>query len=155
MEEITPVTQSLDELNIPYRVFRHPGPITSLEQAACERGQRPNQVVRSILFRIGEEEYVMVLMAGPDQVSWIDLRHYLGQSRLTMATQEEVMKVTGYQIGGVSPIGLLNPLRILVDVSILDEEEISIGSGVRGLTVIMRTQDLLNALGEVEIGKFR
>jgi Cys-tRNA(Pro)/Cys-tRNA(Cys) deacylase len=155
MNEASSVTQALDELDVPYRVFKHPGPIASLEQAARERGQRPEQVVRSLLFRLGEEEFVMVLVAGPDQVSWPALRHYLGQSRLTMASQEDVFRTTGYKVGAVSPFGLPKPLRVLVDEGVLTEEEVSIGSGIRGLTVILRSKDLMHALVNAEVGQFR
>ena len=61
-----PVSIALTAANIPHRVFRHSGPVNSLEQAAEERGQQPDQVVRSILFRLGKGHYAMVLMAGPD-----------------------------------------------------------------------------------------
>jgi Cys-tRNA(Pro) deacylase len=151
----TPVTQALDRAGIPYRFFRHPGPVHSLEQAAQERGQRPEQIVRSILFRLEQEKYLMVLMAGPSQVSWPKLRKYLGQSRLTMASEDEVLQVTGYRLGSVSPFGLPAPIRILVDESVLLEEEISIGSGERYTTIIMKKDDLLKALGPVETGSFR
>jgi Cys-tRNA(Pro)/Cys-tRNA(Cys) deacylase len=114
-KESTPVTRRLAELGIPYRFFRHPGAVHSLEQAARERGQKPEQVVRSILFRLAQDEYMMVLMVGPRQVSWPALRRHLGRSRLTMASEEEVLAVTGYPLGAVSPIGLPAPLRILVD----------------------------------------
>lgn len=138
-------------MGIAHRIFRHPGPIRSLEQAAEERGQRPEQVVRSLLFRLAEDEFVMVLIAGPDQVSWRALRHYLGESRLTMASRQEVLAVTGYELGAVAPFGLPQPVRILVDESVPAEEEISLGSGVRGTTIILRSADLLEALGEVEM----
>jgi Cys-tRNA(Pro) deacylase len=147
----TQVTIALTAKNIPYRQFTHPGPIHSLEQAAEERGQRPEQVVRSILFRLGRGEYIMVLVAGPDQVSWKALRQYLGQSRISMAKREEVLQVTGYELGAVSPFGLPTPLRTLVDQSVLEEEELSIGSGRRGTTVIIKEDDLRLALGDVEI----
>jgi prolyl-tRNA editing enzyme YbaK/EbsC (Cys-tRNA(Pro) deacylase) len=64
------------------------------------------------------------------------------------------LAITGYPIGAVSPFGLSNPVRVLVDQGVLEQEEISIGSGVRNTTVILRTEDLLTALGEVEVGKF-
>ena len=152
-----PVSIELEKLNIPHRVFTHSGPIKSLDQAARERGQRPEQIVRSILFRIGEGEYLMALVAGPAQISWKALRGYLGQSRLTMADKDEVLMVTGYPIGAVSPFGTATPrsgpgkLRVLVDASVFSEEEISIGSGVRGTTVIMKSANLKRALGEVEM----
>ncbi len=153
MANNTPVTDALDKLGIPYRFFRHPGPVHSLEQAAEERGQRPGQVVRSIVFRLAKDSFVMVLVAGPQQLSWPELRTYLGQSRLSMASEAEVLAATGYQIGSVSPFGLPSPMRVLVDRSVLAEEEISIGSGVRSTTVIMRREDLLKALGQVEMGE--
>jgi Cys-tRNA(Pro) deacylase len=151
MPQSPPVSLELQKLDIPHRVFTHPGKVTSLEQAARERGQRPEQIVRSILFRIGEDEYVMALVAGPQQISWKALRSYLGQSRLTMANKDEVLAVTGYPIGAVSPFGTARQLRVLVDPSVFVEEEISIGSGLRGTTVIMKSEDLKRALGEVEL----
>ena len=152
MPEIKPpVSIELEKLDISHRVFTHPGPVSSLEQAARERGQRPEQIVRSILFRVGEDEYLMALVAGPSQISWKALRSYLGQSRLTMAKKDEVLTVTGYPIGAVSPFGTVRKLRVLVDPSVFVEEEISIGSGVRGTTVILKSADLKRALGEVEV----
>ena len=148
-----PVSLELEKLGIHHRVFRHVGKVTSLEQAARERGQRPEQIVRSILFRTGEDEYLMALIAGPAQISWKALRTYLGQSRLTMASEAEVLAVTGYSVGAVSPFGTARSLRVLVDASVFAEEEVSIGSGIRGTTVILKSEDLKRALGEVEMVK--
>ena len=159
MNDSPPVSLELEKLGIPHRVFRHAGKVTSLEQAARERGQRPEQIVRSILFRTGEDEYLMALVAGPAQISWKALRAYLGQSRLTMASETEVLEITGYPIGAVSPFGTTRTLsgtgslRLLVDPSVFAEEEISIGSGIRGTTIILKSKDLKRALGEVEIIK--
>ncbi len=151
----TPATLYLDARGIPYRMFQHAGVVESLEQAAAERGQRPGQVVRSILFRLPEGPYVMVLAAGPQQISWPALRRHLSQHRLSLATPEEVLAVTGYQIGAVSPFGVRQaPLPVLMDRRVLEEEEISLGSGERGLAIIMRSQDLLKALPHVDIGDF-
>jgi Cys-tRNA(Pro)/Cys-tRNA(Cys) deacylase len=153
-QQVTPVTQALDELGISYRFFQHPGPVHSLEQAAQERGQRPEQVIRSIVFRLNPGEYLMVLVAGPQQISWPALRKQLGMSRLTMASREEVLSTTGYETGAVSPFGLPEPMRLLADESIFQEAEVSIGSGVRGTTVILTQAALQEALrlsfGEVE-----
>jgi len=107
------------------------------------------------LFRLGQGEFAMVLVAGPGQVSWSALRRYLNQSRLTMASEQEVLAITGYVTGAVSPFGLSTPLRILIDESVLAEEQISIGSGVRGVTVLLKSKDLLNSLHSYEIGQFQ
>ena len=147
----TPVGRALQAAGVPFRLFTHAGPVRSLEQAAEERGQSPDQVVRSLLFRLAEDKFVMVLVAGGGQVPWKALRRYLGESRLTTATREELLRVTGYEIGAVAPFGLPQPLRTLADRRIFDHEEISLGSGVRGTTVLLRAADLRAALGEFEL----
>jgi len=154
MTDTTPVTRHLDTLGVPYKSFRHPGPVHSLEQAARERQQQPEQVIRSIVFRAGEGVFVMVLMAGEQQVSWRALRRYLGQSRLTMATEPELIQYTGYAAGAVSPFGLPAPMRVLIDERVLKNDVVSIGSGERGLTVILTTANLRRALPEAEVGNF-
>jgi Cys-tRNA(Pro) deacylase len=154
MPELLPAAQQLSKLEVPYRVFEHTESVSSLEQAAQERAQAPNQVVRSILFRIGEGNFLMVLIAGPTQISWPKLREYLGQSRLTMASEAEVLATTGYIVGAVSPLGLPGPLRILADENVFIPAEISIGSGRRGTAIILKSADLRTILTNLEIGKF-
>jgi Cys-tRNA(Pro)/Cys-tRNA(Cys) deacylase len=151
MPETPPVSQALQEMGIPHRVFMHSDPVNSLEEAARQRGQRPSQVVRSILFRVGQDEFRMALVAGPAQVSWKTLRKHLGQSRLTMATEEEVLAVTGYVPGTVSPFGLPRPLKVLIDPGVLDEDEVSIGSGMRGVAVILQSVDIQRGLPDTEV----
>jgi Cys-tRNA(Pro) deacylase len=149
--ETPPVSIALEQLGVPHTVFRHETPVHSFEQAASDRGQRASQVVRSILFRIAEDEFIMALVAGPAQVSWKILRKHLGKSRVSMATEDEVLAVTGYRIGTVGPFGLLNPVKVLIDSSVMLEEEISIGSGMRNTAVILKSADLHHALKDSEI----
>lgn len=146
-----PISVILEKLQVPHQVFQHEKPVHSFEQAAQDRNQRPGQIVRSILFRVKDGEYAMVLMAGQAQVSWKILRKILGRSRISMATEEEVLDVTGYRVGTVGPFGLLKPTRMLVDARLTNEEEISIGSGVREKAIILKSADLIKALGEVEV----
>ena len=142
---------ALEKLNIPHRVFQHEQPLLSFEQAAAERNQKPEQIVRSILFQIRPEEFLMVLVAGREQVDWRKLRQFVGRSRVRMATDEEVLKITGYRVGTVSPFGLRHQVRVLIDESVLREEEISLGSGVRQMAIIMKSADVQKALGESEV----
>jgi Cys-tRNA(Pro) deacylase len=146
-----PASIALEKLNIPHQVFRHARHLETFEQAALERKQRPEQIVRSILFQIRPEEFVMVLMAGREQVDWKKLRKLVGRSRLRMATEEEVLAVTGFRVGTVSPFGLQNPIRVLIDASVLKEEEVSTGSGVRNMAIILKSADLRRALAKAEI----
>jgi Cys-tRNA(Pro)/Cys-tRNA(Cys) deacylase len=95
-----------------------------------------------------------VLTSGSTKISWPALRAYLGQSRLTTATEEELLRFTGYSRGAVAPFGLPRPVRVLVDRAVLAEEEVSLGSGVQGTTIVLQRADLIAALGAVEVGDF-
>jgi Cys-tRNA(Pro)/Cys-tRNA(Cys) deacylase len=71
-----------------------------------------------------------------------------------MATEEEVLEVTGYRIGTVSPFGVKNQFQVLIDASVLKEAEVSIGSGVRNMAIIMQSAELRKALDKSEIVNF-
>jgi Cys-tRNA(Pro)/Cys-tRNA(Cys) deacylase len=153
MSPSTPATQALDDLGIPYRLFVHSSPVHSLEQAASERGLTPEQIVRSLLFRVEDGSYVLVLVAGPSQVAWPKLRHHLGVSRITTATREQVIQATGYAPGTVSPLGLPSPLPILADRGVMEQDVISVGAGIPNAGIILQRADLVRVV-RPEIGDF-
>jgi Cys-tRNA(Pro) deacylase len=153
MTTSTPVTKVLDELGIPYHLHIHKKPLKSLEQAAQERGLEPSQIIRTLLFRCERQSYVLVLMAGSKKVNWGKLRRYLGVSRITTATPEQVIEVTGYEPGAVSPFGLASSLRILADSSTTEHAQISFGAGIHNAGVLIKRDDLVNSI-ELEIGDF-
>jgi prolyl-tRNA editing enzyme YbaK/EbsC (Cys-tRNA(Pro) deacylase) len=149
----TSVTEALEALGIPHRLHVHERPLRSLEQAADERGLQPGQIVRSLLFRLEDRSFVLVLAAGPGKVSWPRLRRHLGVTRLTTATAEEVRQATGYEPGAVSPIGLPSPLRILADQALTAHDVVSIGAGIRNAGVVLKCGDLLKVV-QPEMGDF-
>lgn len=154
MTGTSPASKALLELGISHLEFIHDGPVNSIEQAAAERNQDVSQVVRSIVFRLNQGEYAMVLIAGPRQISWKALREHFGMSRLTMASPDEVYQVTGYKIGTVSPFGLSTLLLIIADEGVFTQSAVSLGSGIRGTAIMMTIKDLQAALGPVETGRF-
>jgi Cys-tRNA(Pro)/Cys-tRNA(Cys) deacylase len=131
----------------------HSSPVHSLEQAASERGLTPEQIVRSLLFRVEDGSYVLVLVAGPSQVAWPKLRHHLGVSRITTATREQVIQATGYAPGTVSPLGLPSPLPILADRGVMEQDVISVGAGIPNAGIILQRADLVRVV-RPEIGDF-
>ena len=151
MSDKPPASLALDQLGIPHRIFLHDQPVRSFEEAATQRGQRPSQIVRSILFQVRDGEFVLALMAGPAQIDWRKLRQIIKRSRVRMATEKEVLEVTGYRIGTVSPFGVKNQARVMIDPSVLAEDEISIGSGVRNMAIIMKSADVRRVLQDAEI----
>jgi prolyl-tRNA editing enzyme YbaK/EbsC (Cys-tRNA(Pro) deacylase) len=151
VKALPPASRALDDLAIKHEVFRHAGIVVTLDQAARERGQRPEQVVRSLLFRLGPGRFVLVLAAGPNQISWKKLRKHVGQRRLTAASDIEVFEVTGYRVGTVSPFGVRKPVRILIDLRVLREALVSVGSGAANTGIVLTTENLLRALPSAEL----
>jgi Cys-tRNA(Pro)/Cys-tRNA(Cys) deacylase len=149
----TPVTQALEALGVPHRLHVHASGVRSLAQAARERGLAPGQVVRSILFRLEDGEFILVLAPGSARVSWPRLRRHLDVSRITTATPSEVLEVTGYEPGAVSPCGLRRRIRILADRALQEQAELSIGAGIRNAGVVLARQDLERTLS-LEYGDF-
>ena len=89
---------------------------TALEAASslsCEVGA----IVKSLLFK-AENSYVLCLVAGDKKASLNKIKKELNIKDASMATAEEVKDITGFTIGGVSPIGHLNKINILIDNSL-------------------------------------
>jgi Cys-tRNA(Pro)/Cys-tRNA(Cys) deacylase len=149
--ETPPASIALTKLNIPHTVFHHEGSVESYEQAAQQRNQRVGQVVKSILFRVRENEFALVLVAGPQPISWKILRKVLGRSRISTATEEEVFEVTGYKVGTVSPFGVQNQVKVIIEANVLKEEIVSTGSGVRNTAIIIKSEDLRRVLKDAEV----
>ncbi len=149
-----PATKALENRNLFYRVIQHDHHPKNATEAAALRQQKPEQVVRSLLFRLEDGSFVMVLIPGGYRAHWPTLRRYLGQRRITMASPAEVQKITGYPIGTVSPLGLPTPIRILADERIFQQPEISMGAGVFKAAIILTPETLRQALPQMEIGNF-
>ena len=149
----SPVAELLEQAGVDHVLHIHKTPIRSLEDAARERGLLPEQIVRSLVFRLEGDRFILLLAPGPGKVSWSRLRRHLGVSRLTTANAEEVRRATGYVPGAVSPLGLAAPMRTFADRSLLDQQTVSIGAGIRDAGIVLATKDLLQ-LVRPEIGDF-
>jgi len=79
----------------------------------CEVGA----IVKSLLFR-AEDTFILSLVAGDKRCSLNKLKEITNNKDISMANPEEVKTQTGYTIGGVSPVGLLKLVRILIDNSL-------------------------------------
>ena len=74
-------------------------------------------IVKSLLFRTGDD-FILCLVAGDKRCSLNKLKKLKDKKDILMASPEEVKTQTGYTIGGVSPIGHLNKIEIIIDKSL-------------------------------------
>ena len=85
-------------------------------------------IVKSLLFKTGDG-FILCLVAGDKRCSLIKLKKIKNIKDISMASPEEVKTQTGYTIGGVSPVGHLNKLEILIDKSLERFNELSAAAG--------------------------
>ena len=78
-----PAESAVEEAGVPYRIVRH-GPARSLAEAARNQGVEPRDIVKTIVVRRADGEYLFVLVPGDRVISWPKLRALLGVSRLSM-----------------------------------------------------------------------
>ena len=74
-------------------------------------------IVKSLLFK-AKDSFMLCLVAGDKRCSLNKLKKINNEKYVSMASPEEVKTQTGYTIGGVSPIGHLNNLEIIIDNSL-------------------------------------
>ena len=89
---------------------------TALE-AASSLGCEVGAIVKSLLFKT-EQNYTLCLVAGDKKASLNKIKKILNIKDAFMASADEVKNVTGFTIGGVSPLGHLNNITVLIDNSL-------------------------------------
>ena len=89
---------------------------TALE-AASSLGCDVGAIIKSLLLKT-ENEFILCLVAGDKKVSLNKIKKTLNIKDVSMASADNVKKITGYTIGGVSPIGHLNKIDIFIDNSL-------------------------------------
>ena len=87
------------------------------QDAATALGCNVGAIVKSLLFSVGDN-FVLCLVSGDKKCSLKKLKSTFNQKNVSMAKPEDVKKITGYTIGGVSPVGHLNKLKIYVDINL-------------------------------------
>ncbi len=129
---------------VPHRVVTH-GRVGSLEEAARARGVSAAAVIKTMVVRRSEDNYVFVLVPGDRVIDWAKLRSVLGERRLSMPDAEAALKVTGYVRGTITPLGAKRPLSVVTDERVASGE-VSIGGGAHGVSITIDGEDLVAML---------
>ena len=145
----TRVTKLLDAAKIRYRLLPHTEPVFTVEAAARQRGVVKEAIVKAILLRDRQGQYVMACSAGNARVDPRAVRALLpeGWTRLHFATEEEILAVTGYVQGAVAPIGLPTDVPVIFDDDVALHEQVTISSGDVMAGLELASRDLIVAAG--------
>jgi Cys-tRNA(Pro)/Cys-tRNA(Cys) deacylase len=148
----TLATRALAASGIVHIVTTH-GPVGSLEEAAAARGLEPWQILKTLVVRRGDDDFLLVLVPGDRQISWPKLRELLGVSRLSMPDKEVARAVTGYERGTITPFGSLpspagTPWPVIADALVASRPgPVSIGAGAHGVAASVEPAALIATFG--------
>jgi len=141
----TPALRALAGAGVPVDVVRTV-PARNAEESAALQGIEIGALLRTIVVRRGEDDYVFVLVPGDRRFDWPKLRAHLGVSRLSLPDQDEAKAVTGHERGAITPFGASRAWPVVADASMLTSERVAIGGGARGVNLHLAPADLIAAL---------
>jgi Cys-tRNA(Pro)/Cys-tRNA(Cys) deacylase len=118
------------------------------ERAAAELGVEPERMFKSLVAQAGAA-YVFALVAADVALSLKKLAAAAGAKHAEMAAPRDAERITGYQVGGISPLGARKVLPVFLDTGAERFERICLNAGNRGHIVEVATADLVRVTGAV------
>lgn len=146
MSEARAIT-ALEQAGVDFEITRH-GRVGSLREAAEARGVEPRDLIKTLVVRRAEDDFLFVLVPGDREIAWPKLRALLGANRLSMPDAATAKDVTGYERGTITPYGAARSWPVVMDASLDGDgsRQISLGAGAHGVAVTLRVGDLIRTL---------
>ena len=132
-------------MGLEHEVTRH-GRVGSLAEAAQVRGLDPRDIVKTLVVRRGDDDFLLVLVPGDREISWPKLRALLGVSRLSMPSADVAREATGYERGTITPFGSTTAWPVVADATVAGRR-VSLGAGAHGVAVTVDADAAVAALG--------
>jgi Cys-tRNA(Pro) deacylase len=142
----SPALEAIAALGVEHRVVRT-ALANSAEESAAMQGIPLGALLRTIVVRRGEDDYLFVLVPAGRRFDWPKLRAHLGVTRLSLPDAGEAQRVTGYVRYTITPFGSTRAWPVIADASLTGQPVIAIGGGARGVNVHLAPEDLVRVLG--------
>lgn len=138
---------ALTASGLEFEITRH-GRVGSLAEAAAARGVEPRDIIKTLVVRRAEGEYLFVLVPGDREISWPKLRSFLGVNRLSMPDKDVAQQATGYERGTITPFGSTTAWPVVADLDLSGDPErrISLGAGAHGVAATVNADAALSRL---------
>ncbi len=146
-----PALEYLDERNIPYARAEFP-PETEKGAASVARalGYPERQMIKTLIFELDTGERILVMVGGDQNIISGNLKKAAGSRNIKMAGPESVREITGYMIGSIPPFSWQpEGFRSFLDVSLMDEPLLGVGTGLWGHEILITPKDLVEASGAI------
>ena len=127
-EPVKRAEKSIKEYNNEMSVIVLDNSAKTAIEAASSLGCEVGAIVKSLLFKT-ENTFTLFLVSGDKKASLNKIKKTLNIKDASMASPDEVKSITGYTIGGVSPVGHLNKIEIFIDHSLARFENLYAAAG--------------------------
>lgn len=149
MSRTTPATLALDKANVAYRLATYeydPDAARVGLQAAEALGAPAGEVLKTLMVR-ADGKPACVVLASDREVSMKKLAAALGAKSAEMMKPADAERMTGYRVGGVSPLGQKRAVPTVIDADAAALPEAFVNAGQRGLQARLAPADLVRVLG--------
>ena len=137
----------LDQLDIPYAKADFPPEIEKgAASVARALGYRERQMIKTLIFELDTGERILVMIGGDQNLVSGLLKKVAGSRNIKMASYEAVKDATGYVVGSIPPFSWQpEGFRTFLDVSLMDEPILGVGTGVWGHEILITPENLVKA----------
>lgn len=146
-----PAHEYLDKLNIPYVKAEFPPEIEKgAASVAHALGYRERQMIKTLIFELDTGERILVMVGGDQNIVSGNLKKAAGSRNIKMASFEAVQQTTGYVTGSIPPFSWQpEGFRTFLDVSLMSEPVLGVGTGVWGHEILITPENLVKASGAI------
>jgi Cys-tRNA(Pro)/Cys-tRNA(Cys) deacylase len=147
---MTPAIRTLEEAQIPFTLhpYEHTGEADSYGlEAATALGVDPEQVFKTLVVRTEGGDLVLALVPVSGKLDVKELARALGERKVDLADPAVAERITGYVVGGISPVGGRKSLPTIIDESVVLYDAVYVSAGRRGLQMCLAPADLIRITG--------
>ena len=122
-DPVRKVSQKFKDFDDSLKVIVLDSSARTAQDAANSLNAEVGSIIKSLFLRT-KNSFLLCLVAGDRRCSLNKIKKILGEKDVSMGNADQVKQVTGFTIGGVSPVGHLNPIKIYIDQSLSRFENI-------------------------------
>jgi len=133
--------------NVPFKVLEYEFTEVGADHAAEAVGCPLEACCKTLIVKASGRSYWVAIVPGDQRFDTRKMAAAIGEKQADLAEYDEAEKVSGYQVGGISPFAMRRKLPAVIEESLLALDRILVNGGRRGMLVEMATQDIVRLLG--------